>query len=95
MADIRPISDLRNKFTEISRTVHESGEPVILTKNGYGNMVVLSYDLYEQMRYETGIAQSLRDAERQAEETDERFSHAQVMASMKSIVEQGRKNHGL
>ena len=39
---IRPVSDLRNNFADISRTVHETGEPVFLTKNGYGDMVVLS-----------------------------------------------------
>ena len=31
---IRPVSDLRNSFAEISKTVHESGQPVFLTKNG-------------------------------------------------------------
>jgi hypothetical protein len=41
MPKIRPISDLRNNFTEISRIVHESKEPVFLTKNGYGDMVEL------------------------------------------------------
>ena len=41
MIQIRPVSDLRNKFTEIETIVNE-GSPVYLTKNGYGSMVVLS-----------------------------------------------------
>ena len=86
MAQIRPISDLRNHFTEISRSVHENGEPVILTKNGYGNMVVLSYDAYERMRYENGIAMSLREAEMEAEATDLRYPHDQVMADMRKLA---------
>ena len=45
---IRPVSDLRNNFADISRTVHETGEPVFLTKNGYGDMVVLSMEAYER-----------------------------------------------
>ena len=49
MPQIRPISDLRNNFAEISRVVHESGEAVYLTKNGYGDMVVMSVELYEQL----------------------------------------------
>lgn len=49
MPQIRPISDLRNNFAEISRTVHESPEPVFLTKNGYGDMVVMSVELYEKL----------------------------------------------
>ena len=39
---IRPVSDLRNNFADISKTVHETAQPVFLTKNGYGDMVVLS-----------------------------------------------------
>lgn len=45
MIHIRPVSDLRNKFTEIEKIVNE-GQPVFLTKNGYGNMVVLSIEHY-------------------------------------------------
>ena len=33
---IRPVSDLRNNFADISRTVHETQQPVFLTKNGFG-----------------------------------------------------------
>lgn len=39
---IRPVSDLRNNFADISKTVHETKKPVFLTKNGFGDMVVLS-----------------------------------------------------
>ena len=46
--DIRPVSDLRNKFTEIEKTV-KKGQPVYLTKNGYGVMVVLSIDTYSKL----------------------------------------------
>ena len=43
MITIRPVSDLRNKFTEIEEIVKKGG-PVYLTKNGYGSMVVLSLE---------------------------------------------------
>lgn len=45
-ADIRPISDLRNRFSEISDFV-QRGKTVILTKNGHGCMVAMSYDSYK------------------------------------------------
>ena len=45
MITIRPVSDLRNKFTEIEDCV-KSGKPVYHTKNGYGSMVVLSLEQY-------------------------------------------------
>ena len=41
--NIRPISDLRNKYGEVEKDVRESG-PVFLTKNGYGSMVVMSME---------------------------------------------------
>ena len=50
MPHIRPVSDLRNNFAEISRIVHETGEPVFLTKNGYGDMAV-SYTHLRRLRF--------------------------------------------
>ena len=46
MIQIRPVSDLRNKFTDIEKEV-QNGEPIFLTKNGYGSMVVLSMEAQE------------------------------------------------
>ena len=46
--DIRPISDLRNKFTEVAEYV-QSGQPVIFTKNGYGYMVTMSYNSFKHL----------------------------------------------
>lgn len=45
---IRPVSDLRNKFPEVEKCV-ENGEPVYLTKNGYGSMVVVSLEQFEHL----------------------------------------------
>ena len=48
MIQIKPVSDLRNKFPDIEKIVNEV-EPVYLTKNGYGVMVVLSLDAYSRL----------------------------------------------
>jgi len=55
MNNIRPISDLRNNFTEISKAVHDAAQPVFLTKNGYGDMVVMSMESYEKMQLDNEI----------------------------------------
>ena len=47
MIQIRPVSDLRNKFPEIE-TIVNNGEPVYLTKNGYGDMVIMSLETFEK-----------------------------------------------
>lgn len=49
MQQIRPVSDLRTKFSEIDHTVIEEHSPVILTKNGYGHMVLMSYEEYGRL----------------------------------------------
>jgi prevent-host-death family protein len=49
MATIRPSSDLRNKYTEISDFCNKYNEPVFITKNGTGDLVVLSNAEYERL----------------------------------------------
>ena len=49
MPAIRPSSDLRNKYNEISEFCHRYNEPVFLTKNGTGDLVVLSNAEYERL----------------------------------------------
>ena len=67
--EIRPVSDLRNRFRDISKIVHETNEPVYLTKNGRGDMVVMSLEAYEQNLFESEIYLKLKEAEYQAEST--------------------------
>jgi len=87
MPHIRPISDLRNNFTEISRIVHESREPVFLTKNGYGDMVVMSIKEYERRQFEQEIIVKLLEAEREARSTTERYSHEEVFNSLRERLD--------
>lgn len=83
---IRPISDLRNNFTEISHLVTKTKQPVFLTKNGYGNMVVMSMEAYENLQFESEVYFKLQEAEKQAELTNERFSSKDVLAELKSQI---------
>ena len=63
MITIRPVSDLRNKFTEIEDCV-KSGKPVYLTKNGYGSMVVLSLEQYAALTDDIELKLDERSEER-------------------------------
>ncbi|MBC8587234.1 type II toxin-antitoxin system Phd/YefM family antitoxin [Paratissierella segnis] len=60
---IRPISDLRNHFAEISKVIHETHEPIFLTKNGYGDMVVMSMESYEKKMFEIELYHRLMKGE--------------------------------
>ena len=86
MKRIRPVSDLRNNFAEISRSVHETGEPVFLTKNGYGDMVVMSIEAYEARQFESEIFHKLKEAQIEAKSTDIRYSHEEVISGLKLKV---------
>ena len=83
---IRPVSDLRNNFAEISKTVHETAKPVFLTKNGYGDMVVLSMEAYENLPFESEVYFKLMEAEREAELTDTRYSSKDVLKAMREAT---------
>ena len=87
MRNIRPVSDLRNNFSEISRLVNEGSEPVILTKNGYANMVVMSASAYEEKQFESEIYSKLKDAEYESATSPIRHSHKDVIARLKMIAE--------
>ena len=86
MKMIRPVSDLRNHFADISKTVHETAKPVFLTKNGYGDMVVLSMDAYESLQLESEIYFKLQEAEKEAELTKKRYSSREVLQAMRKAV---------
>lgn len=86
MQSVRPVSDLRNKFAEISEDVHESGRPVVLTRNGRGDMVVMSIESFEELSFHSEVLAALRDAEREATVTEERFSPDEVLAEARAAV---------
>lgn len=83
---IRPVSDLRNNFADISKTVHETAQPVFLTKNGYGDMVVLSIEAFENLQFDSEVYSKLREAEREAELTEQRYSSKDVLNAMKAAI---------
>jgi len=49
MPIIRPSSDLRNKYNEISEFCHSYSEPIFITKNGKGDLAVMSIQVYEKL----------------------------------------------
>ena len=83
MIQIRPVSDLRNKFPEIESIVN-NGSPVYLTKNGYGAMVVLSLEEYASLT--DSVEMKLDEADRQAAATNARLSHEAVFSRARNAV---------
>ena len=86
MPVIRPISDLETKLSEIANTIHESYEPVFLTNNGYGDMVVMSMEAWEEMNFENEIYQKLVEAQAEALSNPLRLSHAEVFQPLRQKI---------
>ena len=95
MPYIRPVSDLRNKFTEISKIVQETSEPVLLTKNGYGSMVVMSIETYEQKRFDSEIYNKLKKSEVEAKVTDKHYTHQKVISGLKTRVAEDEEDYSV
>ena len=91
MPHIRPVSDLRNNFAEISKIVHETLEPVFLTKNGHGDMVVMSIEQYENIQYNNEIFAKLKEAEIEANHSDVRLSHDEVFKQLRQRLRKEEK----
>ena len=83
MLQIRPVSDLRNKFPDIEKIVN-TGEPVYLTKNGYGAMVVLSLEEYSRLT--DGVEAALDKADRLAAEDATRMSNEEVFGKLRRKI---------
>ncbi len=87
MPQIRPVSDLRNHFAEITQEVQLSGKPVFLTRNGVGSLVVMSMEAYEAGRYESEVYAKLMEAEAQARDPETQWAgHEDVMASLRELL---------
>ncbi len=84
MLNIRPVSDLRNKFPEIEEAVLRSGEPVFLTKNGYGSMVLMSLEQYSALTDE--IEYKLDEADKAAEISDVRYTSDEVFKRVRGRI---------
>ncbi len=79
MINIRPVSDLRNKFPEVEETVINSNAPVFLTKNGYGTMVLMSIKQYSALTDD--IESKLDEADAFATNNSVRLSKDEVFDS--------------
>jgi prevent-host-death family protein len=87
MPKIRPITDLRNT-NEISDICHARKEPIFITKNGYGDLVIMSIETYEAMLEEREIDASIAEAEA------EYASDTQLLDARKALSTLRRRHFG-
>lgn len=67
MPQIIPIKDLKNT-SEISERCHQTNEPIFITKNGYGDMVIMSMESFEHTMKQIKMYEDIEVSERQIKE---------------------------
>lgn len=82
MPQIRPITDLRNT-TEISNLCHAKREPIFITKNGYGDMVVMSMDTYDELLEKAMTDTTIAEAEAELQETGTLYDACEQLAALR------------
>jgi prevent-host-death family protein len=90
MPIIKPISDLRNKSNEISELAHNSGEPIFITKNGKGDLVVMSMSHYSKLQFKLDLLGKLSFAQNQKADGDNGKTLKQVMQNIRATINAGR-----
>jgi prevent-host-death family protein len=86
MPQIKPIKDLRNT-TEISELCHKSGEPIYITKNGYGDLVVMSIEAYEKKIAKLELYEELLKAEEQIAKGEDLLDAENIFKELRSNYE--------
>ena len=86
MPIIKPISDLRNKSNEISKLANDSNEPIYITKNGEGDLVVMSMNHYSKMQLKLDLLSKLSVAQKQKSAGDTGNSLKQVMSKIRTMI---------
>ena len=82
MPQIRPITDLR-KTTEISEICHAKREPIFITKNGYGDLVVMSVETYEEMIETARIDAAISEAEKEFAEEGTLLDASETLSGLR------------
>lgn len=82
MPQIKPITDLRNT-TEISDLCHAKKEPLFITKNGYGDLVVMSIEAYEEMLNTVQIDKAIWEAEKEFADNGTLMNAREALSSLR------------
>ena len=83
MPIIKSISSLRNRTREIAAICHDQDEPVYLTTNGEGDLVVMSIDHYERLKAQADLFEKLGVAQAQSAQSKKGITHNQMMTKLR------------
>lgn len=89
--NIKPSTTIRQDYNGFSKFCHEIDEPVVLTRNGEADLVVMSHEAYRRMEARVKLQSKLLAAERQLAEGAELLDHDQVMEIMRRKIDAAKE----
>ena len=89
MPIIKSISSLRHRTREIASICHDSDEPVYLTTNGEGDLVVMTIDHYERLKAQADLFEKLGTAQAQSADGQKGITHKQMMTKLRRRINAG------
>lgn len=84
--NIKPSTTIRQDYNGFSKYCHELDEPVVLTRNGEADLVVMSHEAFRRMEARIKLQSKLLIAEKQVSEGAELIEHDQVIARMRRKI---------
>lgn len=89
--NIKPSTTIRQDYNGFSKYCHEIDEPVILTRNGEADLVVMSHEAYRRMEARIKLQSKLLVAEKQIAEGADLLDHDQVMEKMRRKIDAAKE----
>lgn len=87
---ILPLTSLRNQYNEISEKCKQTGEPIYLTKNGKGELVIMSLEVYEKQLTLLKLKEKLLDIELEQKSGAKSYSLDELDSALVKIVNNGQ-----
>ncbi|TEB05267.1 hypothetical protein Psch_02308 [Pelotomaculum schinkii] len=85
--NIKPSTTIRQDYNGFSKYCHELDEPVVLTRNGEADLVVMSHDAFRRMEARIKLQSKLLIAEKQLAEGEQLLEHDEVTARMQRKID--------
>ena len=84
---ILPSTSLRNQYNEISEKCKKTGEPIYLTKNGEGDLVVMSVEAFEKQQALLSLKERLLDIELEQKNGAKYYTLDELESALKRILD--------
>jgi len=91
MPIIRPLSEFQTRTEELLKSCQEHDQPIFLTENGYGSVVLMSQMVFDQMQFKTNLFKKLDEAKQSIASGDKGITRAELRRRAKAQIARARR----